>query len=295
MTADRTGRSLFLCKRIRWISVSDYARPETLMQALHVMAGGGWRVLGGGTDLYPGAGTRLSGRILDLTNVVGFSGITFDRDLRIGAATSWATIAGADLPLSLQALQQAAIQIGGRQIQNAGTIGGNLCNASPAADGVPPLLALGAEVEVASALGVRRLDLAEFILGPRQTALQPGEVLTAVIIPEAALAGRSAFVKLGARTHLVISIAMVAARVVVAAGRVTDAMVAVGACSPVAVRLPLVEAALIGGPAAEAAGRVRAADVQVAIAPIDDVRATADYRRDASVELVRRAVAGALA
>jgi CO/xanthine dehydrogenase FAD-binding subunit len=99
--------------------------------------------------------------------------------------------------------------VGGRQVQNAGTIGGNLCNASPAADGVPPLLALEAEVELVSAAGSRRLRLAEFLLGPRRTALLPGEVLAAVLIPEAALAGGFGFVKLGARSHLVISIAMV--------------------------------------------------------------------------------------
>jgi CO/xanthine dehydrogenase FAD-binding subunit len=192
-------------------------------------------------------------------------------------------------------LQQAARQVGGQQVQNAGTIGGNLCNASPAADGVPPLLALEAEVELVSAAGVRRLLLAEFLLGPRRTALRPGEILAAVLIPEAALCGGSAFVKLGARSHLVISIAMVAARVVLEGGRVTGAAIAVGSCSPVAVRLPTVEAALVGASVAGAEGRVTAAEVQAALSPIDDVRATAGYRRAAVVELVRRAVAEAVA
>ena len=275
--------------------VTDYARPETLSQALQVMTGGGWRVLAGGTDLYPGADTRLAGRVLDLSALPGFSGITHAGGLRIGAATTWAAIAAADLPPALRALQQAAVQIGGRQVQNAGTLGGNLCNASPAADGVPPLLALGAEVDLVSPSGTRILPLEDFLLGPRRTALQAGEMLAAVTVRDSNLSGASAFVKLGARSHLVISIAMVAARLVVAAGRVTGAMVAVGACSPVAVRLPQVEAALVGAPVAQAVDRVQAADVQVALAPIDDVRATADYRRDAAVELVRRAVRGALA
>lgn len=274
--------------------MTDYARPETLAQALQVMAGGGWRVLAGGTDLYPGAGTRLEGRVLDVGAVPGFSGITRDGGLRIGAATSWTAIARADLPPALRALQEAAVQVGGRQVQNAGTIGGNLCNASPAADGVPPLLALDASVELTSEAGTRVLRLQEFLLGPRRTALQPGEVLAAVVVPEPALRGRSAFVKLGARSHLVISIAMVAVRVVVEVGRITEAMVAVGACSPVAVRLPLVEAALVDAPLAGVVDRVRAVDVQAALAPIDDIRATAEYRRGAAVELVRRAVARAL-
>ncbi|MFM7336225.1 MAG: FAD binding domain-containing protein [Tabrizicola sp.] len=271
----------------------DYARPETLTEALGFLARGG-RVLAGGTDLYPGAGVRLSGPVVDLAGVADLAGLQLGTELRIGSATSWTAIAKAALPPALRALQQAARQVGGRQVQNAGTIGGNLCNASPAADGVPPLLALGAEVELVSANGARRLPLQDFLLCPRRTALQPGEVLTAVLVPATGLQGRSAFVKLGARTHLVISIAMVAARLKLEAGRVTAAAVAVGACSPVAVRLPLIEAALLGAPVDQAPGRVRAEDVEAALAPIDDVRATAAYRREAAVDLARRAVAEAL-
>lgn len=259
------------------------------------MGQSGWRVLAGGTDLYPVAGARLDGRVLDLSGLPELSGIETGQVLRIGAATTWAAIADADLPLACRALQQAARQVGGRQVQNAGTIGGNLCNASPAADGVPPLLALGAEVELVSARGQRRLPLQQFILGPRRTELGSDEILAAVLIPEAALCGRSAFVKLGARTHLVISIAMVAARVVVEGGRVCEVAVAVGSCSPVAVRLQAVEAALVGVAADDVVDRVSAADVQAALSPIDDVRATAAYRREAAVELVRRALAEALA
>ena len=117
----------------------------------------------------------------------------------------------------------------------------------------------------------------------------------AVLIPDAALAGRSAFVKLGARRHLVISIAMAAARLEVAEGGVTGAAISVGSCSAVAVRLPRVEAALTGVPVAQAAEHVRAEDVTAALSPIDDIRATASYRQSAAVELIRRAVAGALA
>lgn len=272
-----------------------YARPASQAEALRLVATGGWRMLAGGTDLYPGAGARLEGPILDLVAVPGLSGLARDDGLRIGAATTWADLAAADLPPAAFALQQAARAVGGRQIQLAGTIGGNLCNASPAADGVPPLLALEAEVELLSQAGTRRLALSDFLRGPRQTALAPGELLAAVVIPEAALAGRSAFVKLGARSHLVISIAMVAARLMVRGGRIAGAAVAVGACSPVAVRLPRVEAALTGAPVVAALDRIAASDVQVSLAPIDDVRATAAYRQEAAVELVRRAVAEALA
>lgn len=273
----------------------DYARPATVDEAAWLLAGGNWRVLAGGTDLYPGAGRTLAGSLLDVTGLPELTGIVSGQGLRIGAAVSWSAIAEASLPPALNALQQTARQIGGRQVQNAGTIGGNLCNASPAADGVPPLLALGAEVELVSSAGSRRLALQDFLLGPRKTSLRPDEVVAAVLIPEAGLSGHSAFVKLGARSHLVISIAMVAARVTVAEGRVVQAAIVVGSCSPVAVRLPLVEAALQGVSVAQAVGRIAANDVQAPLSPIDDVRATAAYRREAAAELVRRAVARALA
>lgn len=273
----------------------DFARPATIDEASRFLAAGGMSVLAGGTDLYPVAGRALTGAVLDVTGLPGFSKIEMGDELRIGAAVSWSSIAEAQLPPALRALQQAARQIGGRQVQNAGTIGGNLCNASPAADGVPPLLALDAEVELVSDAGPRRLPLHDFLLGPRRTALREGEVLAAVHIPEAGLAGQSGFVKLGARSHLVISIAMAAARLVVTGGVIVRAAVAVGACSPVAQRLPAVEAALIGAGVEEAVERVRAGDVQAALSPIDDIRATAAYRRNAAVELVRRAVAEAMA
>ncbi len=277
--------------------MGSYARPGTLTEALDLMAQGGRRLLAGGTDLYPGAGPSLSGDILDLTGVDRFTGLgsAADGGLRIGACTKWTEIAEADLPPALDALRAAARQVGGRQIQNAGTIGGNLCNASPAADGVPPLLAVDAEVELVSPRGTRHLPLADFITGPRRTALCPDEALAAVVIPQASLTGGSAFVKLGARAYLVISIAMVAARIVTEGGRVREAAIAVGACSAVARRLPAVEAALKGAAVSEAAGRIDPADVAAALAPIDDVRATAAYRAGAAAELVHRAVTEAMA
>jgi CO/xanthine dehydrogenase FAD-binding subunit len=275
--------------------VLDYVRPHTLAEAVQCLADTRWRLLAGGTDLYPQAGGHLAGATLDLTGLPDLQGILRGAGLRIGAATSWSDIAAADLPPALRALQGAALQVGGRQIQNAATLGGNLCNASPAADGVPPLLVAGAEVELASASGVRRLPLSDFILGPRRTALRSDELLAAVILPEAGLRGRSAFLKLGARRHLVISIVMVAARIVVDRGQVVEAALAVGSCGPKAVRLPGVEAALVGRPAASAAAGIVAADVADCLQPIDDVRGSAVYRVGAAVELLRRAVAEALA
>lgn len=270
--------------------MTPYARPGTLPDALALLAGGARRLLAGGTDLYPGAGACLAGPVLDLTALPELQGIASGPGLRIGAATTWSEIALAALPPAARALQQAARQVGGRQIQNAGTIGGNLCNASPAADGVPPLLVLDAEVELAGPKGLRRMPLAGFLTGPRRTALAEGEILVAVHLPDPALAGRSAFVKLGARSHLVISIAMAAARVVLHEGRIADCALALGACSPVAMRLAGLEAALRGATPAEAAARITPDAVMAAVSPISDIRATAAYRVDAAIELLRRAV-----
>ncbi len=271
----------------------DYFRPETLDQAVRALADGA-RVLAGGTDLYPGAGSKLAGPVVDLSDLPGIGGIsTSEEGVRIGAFTTWTAIAEAALPPACHALQQAAVMVGGRQVQNTGTIGGNLCNASPAADGVPPLLVLGAEVELVGPNGGRQLALQDFLLGPRKVALAAGEVMVAVHLPQSGLAGVSAFRKLGARAHLVISIVSVAVRLVVRGDRINSAAVAVGSCSTVPLRLPGVEAALCG-PVDGAAARVDPVAVANALSPIDDIRATAAYRRQAAAELVRRAVRAVL-
>ena len=264
-----------------------YLRPQDLTGVFHGLASGA-RILAGGTDLYPGAGARISGPVVDISRVAALRGISASSSgLRLGAATPWTEIAEARLPPACAALQEAARQVGGRQVQNAGTLGGNLCNASPAADGVPPLLALEAEVELLSAHGARRLPLSAFLRGPRRTDLRGDEVLAAIHLPSRALSGVSAFEKLGARAYLVISIAMVAVRLTREGDRVTGASVAVGSCGPVAQRLTAVEAALTG-PISGLAARARAADL-TALHPIDDVRATATYRLHAAGELIARA------
>jgi CO/xanthine dehydrogenase FAD-binding subunit len=271
------------------MSSAGYQRPETLEAALAALASGG-RVLAGGTDLYPAG---FSGAVVDVSAVAEMRGIRIGpREIRIGASASWTEVAAAALPAGARALQQAAGLVGGWQIQNAGTVGGNLCNASPAADGVPPLLAMGAEVEIAGPAGLRRVPLGAFLKGPRRVALDAGEVLVAVVIPAGGASGVSRFLKLGARAHLVISIAMVAVRIVPREGVVAEACVAVGACSPVAMRLTAFERALEGVRLEEAAGVP--VDVS-ALAPLDDIRATSGYRREAAAELVRRAVAEVVA
>jgi CO/xanthine dehydrogenase FAD-binding subunit len=270
-----------------------YDRPATLPEALAILADAPRTVLAGGTDLYPATtAPELDGPVLDITGLGELRGIREDGEgFRIGACTTWSEVREAPLPPAFDALRAAAAEVGGRQIQNAGTVAGNLCNASPAADGVPPLLALDAEVELASTGGRRRLPLAAFLRGPRATDRRPEELMTAVLVPAGAVRGRSAFQKLGARRYLVISIVMVAARLVIDDGRVREAALAVGACGPVATRLPACERRLAGAPAGSLAERIDAAEVAAGLRPIDDVRADADYRIEAAATLLRRALA----
>ncbi|MEM6887098.1 MAG: xanthine dehydrogenase family protein subunit M [Pseudomonadota bacterium] len=272
------------------MDVHSYQRPDTLQAALNVLSTGGWRIAAGCTDLFPStASKQLQGPVLDITGIASLRGIARDTGcVRIGAATTWADIIRADLPAAMNGLKLAAREVGAMQIQNRGTLVGNLCNASPAADGVPPLLTLDAEVELQAASGNRRLPLSDFIKGPRQTALEPGELVTAIRVPQTALEGSGHFLKIGARTYLVISVAMTAARISVRERIVTQAALAVGSCGPVATRLPEVEAALIGRPLDPA--RILDATVAKAIKPIDDIRADAGYRHTSAAEVLRRTV-----
>lgn len=276
----------------------SYFRPTDLKEAVAWLAENKAQVAAGCTDLFAAtSGPALSSSTLDVTAIQGLRGIDDDdHHWRIGGATNWTDILRTDLPAAFDGLKAAASKIGSVQIQNAGTIAGNLCNASPAADGVPPLLILEAEVELTSAAGSRTLALGDFILGPRQTALAANEIMTAVLIPKAAGMGNSTFVKLGARKHLVISIAMVAARLVTDAGKITLAAIAVGSCGPVASHLSTVEGFLLGKEAKPTvAEKITDAQVALHLSPIDDVRADRDYRLSAAAELVRRALGELLA
>ena len=278
------------------IATPPYLRPGSLEEALEAAADGTRLVVAGGTDVYPAHVTRPIERpVLDISRVAGLRGITRDEPdggWRFGALTTWTDVAEASsLPAAFDGLRAAARQVGGRQIQNQGTIAGNLVTASPAADGTPNLLVLDALVEVASAArGPRRLSVREFVTGYRSTSLAPDELVTAVLVPDPPTAARATFRKLGSRAYLVISIVSVAALLVVEDGVVRDARVAVGACSPVPSRLDALEKALLGRRADAGLGTIVAASRPGGLAPIDDVRAPAAYRLDAARVLVGRAI-----
>jgi CO/xanthine dehydrogenase FAD-binding subunit len=273
--------------------ISLYLRPDTLDEAVHALASSGGQILAGGTDFFPALGDRpVTGTVVDISGLGELKGVvTEPKYVRIGGLTTWSEMVKTPLPPCFDGLKAAAREIGGIQIQNRATVAGNLCNASPAADSVPPLLALDAEVELASQAGTRRIPLADFIVGNRKTLRQPGEILSQIFVPRTVENAVSRFLKLGARRYLVISIAMVAAVIQKdSAGRVADARVAIGSCSAVAQRLTKLERAMVGAPAAFGLGSLATADHLKNLSPIDDVRATAAYRRDAALRLVQRAL-----
>jgi CO/xanthine dehydrogenase FAD-binding subunit len=269
--------------------MADYLRPHRLEEALGALQRP-FTVLAGGTDFYPArVGRTIDEDVLDISAIADLRGIAAtSAGWRLGATATWGELIAADLPPLFDGLKQAAREVGGRQIQNAGTIAGNLCNASPAADGVPPLLALDAEVEIANRSGTRKVPLAAFITGNRRTVLRPGELVVAVHVPAPAHEARSAFLKLGARRYLVISIAMAAATLEISGGRIVRARVAVGACSAVAQRLPALEAALAGAPVDGALGTQVEPEHLAPLTPLDDIRGSARYRTDVTLTLLKR-------
>jgi CO/xanthine dehydrogenase FAD-binding subunit len=273
--------------------MSIYLRPETVDDALAALAQAPLTIIAGGTDFYPArVGRPLDDDVLDITRLGELRGIEEDsRSFRIGALTTWTDVTETPLPVWFDGLKAAAREIGGAQIQNVATVAGNLCNASPAADGVPVLMSLDASIELASTRGRRSVPVTEFITGNRQTGRAQDEMVTAICVPKPGRPARAEFLKLGARRYLVISIAMVAAAVEMSpGGRVAAARIAVGSCSAVAQRLGALENDLLGKAVCTTLGETARADHLAGLTPIDDVRGTGAYRRDAALALVRRAL-----
>ena len=275
-----------------------YHRPSTLADAIAIRAAEDVTLIAGGTDIYPAAANRRGwgdpthADVLDLTAIPGLRDIAESRfGWRIGCLVTWTQIARADLPPILDGLRQAAREIGGAQVQNRGTLVGNLVTASPAGDGIPNLLALDASVEIAGPQGTRMLAVRDFLTGYRATALARDEIAVALHVPK--LAGAiGGFRKLGARHYLVISIAMVAGVVALdGGGRIMTARLAVGACSAIAQRLPGLEAVLRDTPIHLAEHLPQPTHLDP-LSPIDDIRATGAYRHDAALTLLRDLLRG---
>lgn len=270
----------------------------SLTSALQQLAVNPLQVLAGGTDYFPALGESAApDYLLDLTKVSELRGIRITDDgITIGATTTWTDIINAELPEYFKGLKEAAREVGSVQIQNAGTIAGNLCNASPAADGVPPLLVLNASIEIACVDGCRRVPLSEFITGPRATKLASNELVVAIHIPSLSADARSGFYKLGSRRYLVISIVMASVTLLANEnGELCDVRIAVGACSAVASRMTALENALIGQSIDSDIETLVKPEHFLGLTPISDVRASAPYRSNAAYEVVVRLLRSTLA
>jgi len=273
--------------------LNSYNRPNDLDQALALLAESPRVIVAGGTDYYPAhVGRPLDDDVLDVTALDALRSIDVaDDHVRIGALATWTDVIEADLPRCFDGLERAAREVGGVQIQNAGTVVGNVCNASPAADGTPCLLTLDAEIELASVDGERTMRLSEFVIGNRRTVRRPNEMVTAIRVPLPGIGARSTFIKLGARRYLVISIVSVAAVIEPAAdGTIARARIAVGACSEAPRHLDALEGDLVGRALMPDIGDAVTSAHLAGLSPIGDIRGSADYRSDVAMILVRRAL-----
>lgn len=274
--------------------MASYLRPRDLESALAAMAEAPRTVVAGGTDYYPArVGRPLDDDVLDVTGIESLRQIEDLGDrYRIGALVTWTQTIETPLPPMFDGLKRAAREVGGVQVQNSGTVVGNVCNASPAADGVPNLLALDAEIELASCDATRSVPIGKFITGNRETVRARDEVVTAISIPKPAEGTTSSFLKLGARHYLVISIVMTAGVLEPAPdGTVASVRLAVGSCSAVAQRLGTLEDLLRGRPVDARLQEAVTEDHLAVLSPIDDVRGSGEYRMDAALTLVRRTLA----
>jgi CO/xanthine dehydrogenase FAD-binding subunit len=271
--------------------VTGYIRPREIAEALDMRARHPeWMVLAGGTDLMVNANHRPAPvGILDVWRLPALCGITVDGDrVTIGAGATWYEIETHPAILARWApLAAAAREIGALQIQARGTLGGNVGNSSPVGDSLPVLLALDAELELASVRGARRVAYRDFCTGYRKTVLAADELILSATLPAPNARTRTSWRKVGTRRAQSISKVMGAAAIELDGGVVSAARVALGAVADRPIRVAAVEDAVRGLSPARAAEAARAA-LRSAIRPIDDVRSTADYRREVAENLVAR-------
>lgn len=251
------------------------------------------RVYAGGTDLLVriSAGNLRPRVLICLERLSEIRGVSDRGDtLWIGAATTHATlIANPVVNEHFPILVQAASVLGSPPVRNMGTIGGNIVNASPAGDTLPPLYVLDAKIEVRSGENSREVPIQEFIRGPGEVALSPGEIVTGIIVPRVSPATVHHYEKVGRRKSQACSVAGMAALMKVSESNVIESIrLAWGSVGPTVVTIPEVEAALVGKPLSVQTLTELAPVVSSAVDPIDDVRASAAYRRMVSGRLLRR-------
>ena len=273
----------------------DFLRPGSLGELVSMLDESGGRVVAGGTDVVPRMRRDLFSTpvLVDASHIAELNFIEVaDDQIAIGAMTTHQQIADSALLQSANpVLAAAAASVGCSQTRHRGTLGGNIANASPAADTVPPLLAFDAQVRLLRVDGERSMPLRKFLVGPGKTKLEPGELIHSVTFTRLSGSWGAAYQKVGKRNGMAISVVGVAAAVVLdSAGTIADARVALGSVAPTVVRSPGAEKMLIGREAGPGAVQEAADAVIADISPISDVRSTAEYRRHAACVLTRRAL-----
>lgn len=276
----------------------DYLRVTSEPDLAEALSVDGAAPLAGGTDLLVKvrAGTARPGLLVDVSRVETLRGLSRLRDgLSIGAALPLADLLGDAAVRDAYPLLAAVVRsLGSTQIRSRATLGGNLANASPAADGALALLAYDARVTLASRAGSRVLPLREFLRGPGRTALARGEYIRSIALPAPGAAPSFFFHKVGRRRALTIAIASVAGLLSLENGVVVDVRIAAGSVAPTPLRLGQVEGALRGRRLDAALARAAGDLASREVAPITDVRASAEYRRDVTGQLVARFLSEAL-
>jgi carbon-monoxide dehydrogenase medium subunit len=274
----------------------SFEAPRSVDEAVSVLAkhGAAARVLAGGTDLLVQmrSGARRPAVLVDVKRVPELTAIALDaRGVTLGAALCGDALSQRkDLAAIWPGLFEAAALIGSKQVQGRASVGGNLCNASPAADTVPPLLVNEARCLVAGPNGRREISVEQFCKGPGQNALAPGELLVALFVPRPAARTADAYLRLIPRTEMDIAVVGAGVRVTLAAdGSCSAARVALGAVGPTAFVVPEAAAALVGKRLDDASLAAAAAAASAAARPIDDKRGTVAYRRHIAGVLVKRA------
>jgi aerobic carbon-monoxide dehydrogenase medium subunit len=274
-----------------------YASPSTLAEAIAILKAQGEnaRPLCGGTDLIIQlrSGARRNQHIVDIKKIKELHALAFDpkAGLRLGAAVTCIEIYESDLMhRHYPGLTEAAHLIGSLQIQDRASVGGNLCNGSPAADTTPALIALGARARIAGPGGEREVPVEQFVVSPGRTVLQPGEILVEILIPPQPPHSADAYLRMIPRNEMDIAIVGAGAAVTLDGDLITAARIGLGAVAPTPLLAAKAAAALIGKKLGDATLDEAARIASETCKPIDDMRGTAEYRRHVAGVLVRRAV-----
>ena len=281
------------------MAVQEFLSPTSLSEAQAAFGEGlasSW--LAGGTDLLVGIrlGARDPSRVVDLKQIPELTAIEVgETSVRIGAAASaFDVLHNSDVPSLFPGVAEALDLIGSTQIQGRCSAGGNLCNASPAADSVPALIANSAQCRILGPEGERTLAVEDFVVGPNQNALAPDELLVELILPRPPAGTADAYLRLTPRTEMDIAVAGAAVSISLDdSGTCTAARVAIGAVAPTALLVETAGDALVGSQLDQAAMDAAVAAARAAATPISDKRGTAEYRTHVVGVLVARALASA--